>query len=153
MASDVLSSLLKDLEGYFECPLAPDAKQTCLVRLKTGVNVQLELDRAGENLIVGIKLGEVPPGRYRESLFKAALKSNGLSSGAGIFAYSPKSNQFILFAKVPLTVANPAKLKELFDPMFAKALLWQTSVTRSETPVVSSAGEAPTGSGIFGIKR
>lgn len=93
MVTDFFGSLLQELGKVLEIPdLHPDRNNSCQIVLKNGLNLQIELDRSGQFLIFGADLGVVPPGRYRENLFREALKANDMPHPIhGILAYSKKN--------------------------------------------------------------
>ncbi len=152
MLSSQFIALLKDLEPFFKCKLEPDQHQACLIKMGIGIRIQLELDSYGENLLVGVRLGVIPMSRYRENVFKAALKANGSSSpSTGIFAYSQKTGNLILFATIPFQEADQEKVIATLTPLIAKAHIWAEALSRGDIPILT---ERPSGqSGLFGLIR
>lgn len=156
MITDQFSSLLKELESFFHCQLVPDANNACLIRMQTGVEIQLELDRYGENLLIACRLNSPPPGRYRENVFKEALKSNSLQPPSfGTFGYSKKSDKMILFTKIALRYFNKESVISSILPAFvAKATTWHEALGRGDVPL--AANDVPTpnqANSIFGLNR
>ena len=104
MVMDLFESLLDEFSKAADLPnLKPDANNSCLIALpQNGPQIQLELDRSGEFLIMGCNLGFLPMGRYREMVLKEALRANGLPyPRVGTFAYVKKTDNLILFLKLP----------------------------------------------------
>lgn len=154
MVTDFFGVFLKDLGAILGIPeLQPDANNTCLIKFKENILVQMELDRHGQFFIVGTNLGEVPIGRYRENLFTEALKANGLPyPHYGTFAFSKQANQLILFKMFPQKDLNPTKVAEFIPPFVEKAKTWKEAIARGDVPIISAA--SPTGKtfGMFGLR-
>src|SRR4051812_7633992 len=100
MVSSQFGAILKEFENFFQCSLNPDENDSCLVQMGIGVTLQIELDRYGL-ILVGCRLGTLHMGRYRDGLMREALKSNGLMPpSTGVFGFSQKSSQLILFMRL-----------------------------------------------------
>lgn len=136
MFTDQFSAILKELEPFFKCSLSPDRNNSCLIRLNSGIKLQLEMDRLGESLLIACRIGVLPHGRFRENFFREALKSNGLDLSGGIFGFSKKSEQLILFAKIPVKEINYDKLVAILSPLILKANHWVEAFNRGEIPTV-----------------
>ena len=93
--------LLDELGDELEVGLAPDDNGACLLLFEGQTEVQLE--PVEDQLLVGMVMGHVPGGKGRERLFQAALIANGNHlPGMGVFAYSAKTDQLLLFEVMPL---------------------------------------------------
>jgi hypothetical protein len=138
MVTDFFGVLLQELSrlmGISE--LRPDRNNSCLINMQKGYKVQLEVDSSGRYLIIGCDLGEVPTGRYRETIFMEALKINGMPSVLnGHLAYSKKLNHLILFEMLDLTNINGDKVFAVMTPFLEKAAVWKDAITRGEIPVM-----------------
>jgi hypothetical protein len=98
MVASQFQAILQDLEPFFKCKLEPDNNNSCLIKMSSGIKIQIELDRYGDHLLIATRLGVLPAGRFRELVFKEALKANASDSPSqGVFGYSKKSEQLILF--------------------------------------------------------
>lgn len=153
MVTDAFGAMLQELSKALNIPdLHPDSNNCCLIKFKTGLQVQLELDRTSSALLAIVDLGQVPNGRYRESLFGEALKSNGLPPPRyGIFAYSKQADRFIYFEKFELQSLNGTKLAESMKPFLEMAKLWKDSIAKGNVPIVSAeTNQSPPG--IFGLR-
>lgn len=154
MVMDLLNTILKDLEKYINiADLHTDKNESCQIVYKNGFEVQLELDPAGEFLCVGTRLGVIPKGRYRQTLFKEALKANGLPPPRyGTFALSEKNNMLILFEYLWAKELNGEKLSAFLTHFHGKALVWKEAISRGDLPQLSqlaSKGVRP--KGMFGL--
>lgn len=150
MVTSQLGALLKEFESFFNCPLNPDDNNSCLIQLGSGVTLQIELDRYGL-LLVGCRLGVVHMGRYRNDLIRAALKSNELSSpSTGVFGFSQKSNQLILFIKFDPHLLTIHQITTVMPPFMEKAKKWMDAISKGEVPLMDSESTVKA-SGLFGL--
>lgn len=155
MVTDMFGTLLQELSTLIEATdLHPDRNNTCLVRLKSGLEIQLEIDRSGNFLVLGADLGTVHPGKYRENLFREALKANGLPYPLhGILAYSRKSDHLVLFEKLNIKDLNGEKIAAEIIPFSEKALVWKNAVAQNDIPIINQAYSSVTRSaGMFGLR-
>lgn len=150
MVSSHFESILKEFEPFFNCPLVPDSNDSCLVKMNNGLSIYIEINQAGQ-LLIGTKLGVLHMGRHRENLVQAALKSNDMSLSSGIFGFSNKSSQLILFM-----LTDPHQLHSvslLLTPFIAKAKKWLDAIEKGEVPLVERETPTPRSPfGIFGMK-
>jgi hypothetical protein len=149
-----LELILEELNRTAMLPIAnlhPDRNNSCLIRLPTGVEFQLESDAEERNLIVGSDLGDIPPGRYRQDLFKQALKSNGAPyPHYGTFAYSNSREHLILFDSLSYEGLTGQQVAEYLEKFIQKALTWRTAMNSNDIPAESS--EERSSGGFFGLK-
>lgn len=134
--------------------LGPDEHETCLVRLKNGIKVQIELLKAGDYLLIASDLGEIPPGRYRTDLFEAALNHNvSDEAGIGTFGFSKRSNHMLVFEKLPMKGLTGIKVADALQPLSEKAKKWQEAIQRGEIPSANASSTASSGrQGLFGLR-
>jgi hypothetical protein len=150
MVNSQFGAILKGFEPFFQCPLEPDANDSCLVKMGIGISIQIELDRSSQ-LLIGCRLGSLPMSRYRNNLLKEALKSNGASlPSTGVFGFSQKSNHLILFIKLNSDL-TPDQLSQAMFPFMAKAKLWTDAISKGETPTLNPSSSANSPSGLFGL--
>ena len=155
MVMDLLNAILKELEKHINIDdLHSDKNESCQIVFNNGFEVQLELDPTGEFLCVGTKLGVVPSGgRYRQSLFKEALKANGLPPPRyGTFAFSEKNNTLIFFEYLWAKELSGDKLFTFLTSFKEKALLWKDAIAKGNIPELSQL--SPKGArpkGMFGL--
>jgi hypothetical protein len=152
MVVNQFEALLQELEPFFQCQLTSDQNNSCLIKMKTGIKIQIELDRYGENLLMGIKLGAIPPGRYREMLFKEALKSNHTRIPfRGILGYSKKSSNLILFSLLDIRDVNQEKMITILTALLNKAETWASAISKGDIPFSLAESTINSQPGIFGI--
>lgn len=155
MVTDFFGTFLQELGAILQVEdLHPDANNSCLIKFKDDIRVQLEIDRQGQYLLLGSNLGEVPIGRYRENLFTEALKANGLPTlpRYGIFAYSKHANQLVLFEMFPIRELSSAKLGEFLPKYVEKAKIWKDAIARGDVPIISVATPSGKTMGMFGLR-
>jgi hypothetical protein len=149
MVSSLFESLLKDFEPIFNCALVPDENQSCLITTSSGITVQIELNSEGK-LIIGSKLGVLKMSAYRIHLLKEALKSNDAAlPHEGIFGYSTKSNQLILFLTIDTNQLNSEKIKTLLPPFLIKAKKWLDAISAGQIPSSEQKSNYVSPMGIF----
>ena len=95
-------------------------------------------------------------GRYRENLFREALKANGLPMPRqGIFSYSKKKDSLVLFDTLFMNELTAQKMADFLTPFMQKADLWRQAIPKGEIPSFTgnelSFGATPSGSGMFGL--
>lgn len=149
MVSSQFGLILKELESYFKCTLEPNHRNSCLIKMGIGLLLQIELSR-GDHLLIGVRLGSLHMGKYLKELIRAALKSNELTSlKSGVFGFSHKSSQLILFMRIDTTKFTPHELRDLLPPFVAKAKMWHDAIAKNEIPVIAQEIKQP--SGLFGL--
>lgn len=155
MVANLFETLLQELGRTEVIPiqdLHPDRNNSCLIRLKGGLEIQIELDGRQERLIIGCDLGAVSTGRYREEVFREALKANGLPYPRwGDFAYSQKSDHLILFQKMHTRDLTGEKVADFLTHFLEKAFQWRDALQRNEVPVVAGFGTTRP-MGMFGLR-
>ena len=155
MVTSALGVILQELGRSSVIPISdlhPDSNNSCLIRLKGGVEVQIEQDKSGQNLVIGCDLGDLPPGRYREDLFYEALKSNGMPHPRfGTFAYSKRTDHLILYETMSMQDLTGDKVADFLVKFVEKAFTWKTAIKSNEIPTLSNVRTSKFG-GIFGLK-
>ena len=132
---DFFTDILKEVGRLLNVALKPDAHDSCAIVLRDKITLRLELDKARENLIIGSEIGELPPGRYREEVLKAALLSNGAPPPLmGTFAFSKRRNALICFEMMDVKDFTPDRIVALLPPLIEKAEKWQEALLRGQVP-------------------
>ncbi len=151
MVTDVFGVILQEIGKNLQvADLHPDRNNSCLIKLKNGLHVQMEIDRTGQFLILGSDLGAPPPGRLREALFKEALRANGLPPPRnGIFAYSTRSEHVVIYESFNLKDLNGEKVVAVLEPFAEKAFTWKEAIAKGDIPPVHTNANRP--AGMFGL--
>lgn len=132
--------------------LKPDKFNTCLLKIEKKIEIQIEMDKDPSYLFFGTILGEVPPGRYRENLFEAALKTNDSTlTLIGILAYSKKNNQLIMFDRISTKNLNGSKIADYLKNFAEKAKIWKEAIERGETPSILEKAKKYEHARLFGL--
>lgn len=141
--------ILKDLEAYFNTHLEPDKNNSCLINYASGLSLQMELDKR-DNLVIAVRLGAIPASRYRDNVFREALKSNYANPPSdGIFAYSSKSGNLIYHVTIESQSLTADKITTKLTPFIEKATKWFEALSHGDMP----PSETPSGAdrGLFGL--
>lgn len=153
MVKDLYGTLLEEMGRSLKIEdLHADANNSCLIRLKNELRIQVEINPRTQFLLLGCDLGDIPPGPFRVDLFREALRANGQPHPQhGIFAYSNKTDHLVLFEYMHLKDLTGDKIADEIGPFSEKALLWKNSIAHNEVPVITVAGGRPT-FGMFGLR-
>lgn len=153
MVTDAFGQILHELGQLLKLKdLHADSNNSCLIKFKNGLQVQIEPDRRGDCLILGCDIGVIPPGRYRENIFREALKANGFTPPKAFhFAYSRKSDKLVLMAFLLLRHINGQKVYEQLLILIKQGESWKEALTRGEVP--SHLETQQQSSGIFGLGK
>jgi hypothetical protein len=154
MVTDLFGSLLQELSASLDIPaLHPDSNNSCLIKFKSGVAIQIEVDRSGHHLVIGSDLGSVPIGKYRENLFREALKCNELPPPLhGILSYSEKTDHLVIYEKLPLQDLNGEKIAAAITPFTEKALIWAEALKHNDIPAINQMSTSQGAGGMFGMR-
>ena len=133
--------------------LRPDSRNTCLIKFKDGSQVYIEMDKDADYLMIGAELTTIAPGRYRESLFAAALKSNALPyPKIGTFAYSENMNCLVMFERLWVKDLNGSQVAERLTAFIEKIRIWKSAIADSEVPTIAQMTTSDRQAGIFGLR-
>jgi hypothetical protein len=156
MVQDVFDSILQELGNAIGIEdLHLDEAGTCLIKFESGLEVYIEPFEKDAFMLLSTNIGEVPAGRYREDVFREALKANGLPAPRfGTFAFSDQSDQLILFGLLSLRELNGEKIAVFLHPFAEKALLWKTAIAGGDVPVADTMTTSQTTgpAGMFGLR-
>lgn len=130
---DKFQELLWDLGELVQLPLHVDKNQACNLLLDENLEVQMQMDKHGENLLVCAFLGEIPPGRFRENVLRDALKVNGQYQPFGSLAFFDKKSLLILHQFLPAETLNGEKLNEHLEVFIEEAEEWRRALASGST--------------------
>lgn len=147
---DRFSQLLYDLGLEIGEKLYPDRNRICKINYRHLLHVQLEFNDSKEQLLIALFLCDVPPGKYRETLLKEALKANDEFPRIGILSYSDRNNQLALHDNLDAQHLTGPKLFQFLEAFLKKGLAWKEAVEKGLPLPSPQAG--PTGGSIFGLK-
>lgn len=154
MVTGLFGSILDELSAALKiAKLEPDKNNTCLLRFANGLEVYLEMDKAEKNLVICTSVGQLPMGKYRENLCKAALAANALPYPRfGTFAFSEQANSLVLFEQFPSNNLHGDKVAEFLAPHVEKANAWRESIKRNEVPIITPPAAKGVPSGLLGLR-
>jgi hypothetical protein len=141
--------ILVELGKIFQLPLHIDHFHACTLQVHETMKIQLQLDMSQENLWIFSKLIEVPPGKFRENVFREALKANALPDPRiAILGYLSTTNHLALFQKYPLAILDGERLSGLIGSFLEMGQSWIQAITAGQ-PAPRSLS---TPSNPFGLK-
>ena len=130
---DKFQELLWDLGEYIKLSLHIDKNNACSLLLDETLEVQMQMDKNEENLIICAFLGTIPPGRFRENVLKDALKVNGRYRPFGSLAFYEKKNMLILHQFLLAEKLNGEKLVEHLEVFIGEAEEWRSALVNGAT--------------------
>jgi len=122
-----------------------DKNNACAIQVK-GIIVQMQADFSHEKLLVGCKIIEVGPGRFRENVLREALKANGQPDPrVGIFAYIAPINTLFLFQEYPFDLLTTGeRIAALLSPFIKTCTEWKQAIQNGQ-PAPLSESKGPFG--------
>lgn len=154
MVKEYYGTLLEEIGKIMHVTnLQPDKNNSCLIEFPNKVKVQLEVDSSRNLFIMGCNLGVVPPGRYRENIFREALRANGMPFPRnGDFSYSKQMDSLVLTRELPMQDIHPDKIVHELRNFLQKAGQWQEALARGDIPSIIQGTYMSKGSGgMFGL--
>lgn len=146
--------LLESIGKLLNIPLQADSHLSCKIDFpKEKIQVQLEMEQGTQNLIFGGNIVKIPPGRFKQNVFEQALKANNLDNPkGGILAYCPKTDQLVLFLKIPTQNITPEQIVAHLNLYKEKFIRWKEALERNEIPQLVGQVTAKGPSGLLGLK-
>lgn len=148
---DRFAQILYDLGSEMDLDLYPDPNRICQLNYHDELHIQIHFDEIKEEIIIACFLCEIPPGRYREKLLRAALISNNDYPRVGTLSYSEKNNKLTLVEKVYAPNMPSAKLHQIMQDFFDKGKTWKEAVEKGGLLPVQPSNKNSGGS-MFGMK-
>ncbi len=134
-----IEELLQHMGNALGISLHLDESDSCMIIIDEKLRVQIELHADGDKVVFAVFVAHVDPGKFREIVLAKAMQANNLPYPQyGIFGYSPYNNQLVLFDLLALDDLNGEKMADFFTLLTEKAKLWEESLERGETPVLST---------------
>jgi hypothetical protein len=153
MVTDRFGALIEELSTALKIKLAPDSHNACRIRFKDKLEVYMEPDGPGEMLQILLEIGKPGEGRFRENIFREALRANGLPfPRIGTFCYGQKTDSLLLFEFVPIEDLNGTRLADIITQLSEKARIWRESIEHGELPPFQSGKGGSRPEGVFGLR-
>lgn len=143
--------LLRDLGDKWATTLRPDHHNCCRLVFSDGLALQIDLNSNGDKILCAYNLGNVPPGAFRERVFKQALIFNGLQTKKGVLAFSSKNDELILFQYFLLSSITGEKLHKFLLSQVEHARMWIEALRSGQLPTSEEMG-VPSKSGYLGLQ-
>lgn len=141
---DIFTDLLQGLGKTFSVHLQPDRNNACLLQINKTVQIQIQVDSAEENLMLGSKVCTIAPGKFRENVLRNALQHNALPELLGAFGFIRETNTLVLFTFVYLRDKNPEAIATIIEEFFQIITSWKEAIQSNlpgptlKTKVISS---------------
>ena len=137
--------------------LVPNEYHACSIRLNDfpDLSFQIQMDRVSSQVLIVGEIIDVPPGIYKQQVFRAALFSNSeLYPRIGTLSYSDKNSTLVLHDFIPLEHLDGNKLYNYILAFSIKCNEWKQSVETGQLPDTpeDTEGNAPLPSSPFDIK-
>ncbi len=127
--SDLFERLLRELGPLFHLKLKEDKIHACSIHIHDHLTIQLQPDAHQQHLWIFAKIAELPPGKFREEVFKETLKANALPDPRiAHFGYIANTNHLALFQSYPLLILNAERLAGLIGAIVEMAITWQHAI-------------------------
>ncbi len=158
MITDRFGALLEELSTTLKMNLKPDSNNSCMIRYPDGIELRMQPSNTEDILYLIVEVGTPAQGRYRENVFREALKANGLPPPrAGIFCYSKIKDLLLIYDALPFDELNGHRLSEIMTQVLERARLWKDSISRGEIPSYRSneltfGSTSGSKSGMFGLR-
>ncbi|NGX50366.1 MAG: hypothetical protein K1060chlam2_00211 [Chlamydiae bacterium] len=127
---DRFQELLWDLGELIKLPLHIDKNNACKLLLDEKLEMQIEMDAEGEQLLIAAFISEIPPGKFRENVLRDAMKVNSTYHPFGSFAYLEKTNFLILHQYIPTSNLSGEKLSDHLDLFVEESEEWRAALER-----------------------
>lgn len=99
--------------------------------------MQIELDESSSNILIGSFLCDIPPGKFRENVFKNTLKANGQIPQTGVFAFNEPNAKLALFKYIPLEKEPVATLRGTIEHFIDQAMQWKEAIEAGRSAPLS----------------
>lgn len=154
MVTDFFGVILQELGNVLQIPdLHPDKNNSCLIKFPSGLKIQIEVDPKTESLTLGCDLGEIPAGKYRENIFREALKANGMPRPQnGIFGFSQDTGHLVIFEALNSKDLRGGHVATALTPFIEKAQTWSEAIAKGDVPLVSNMYSTKRSTGMFGLR-
>ena len=135
---DRFEEVLRLFGNSLDLPLHIDKHGACAIQIH-GIIIQLQPDPTHERLLVGCKIIEVGPGKFRENVLREALKTNGLPDPrVGRFAYIVQINTLFLFQEYPFDLLTTGeRIAGLLSSFIKTCADWKSAIQNGQPAPIS----------------
>lgn len=128
---DIFTDLLQGLGKTFSVHLQPDRNNACLLQINKTVQIQIQVDSAEENLMLGSKVCTISPGKFRENVLRNALQHNALPELLGAFGFIRETNTLVLFTFVYLKGKSPEMIATIIEEFMQIISSWKEAIQKN----------------------
>ncbi|HEX2582719.1 MAG TPA: CesT family type III secretion system chaperone [Chlamydiales bacterium] len=130
---DRFEEVLHLFGNCLDLPLHVDKNNACAIQVQ-GTIIQMQTDTSQEKLLIGCKIIEVGPGKFREHVLREALKANDLPDPrVGIFAYIASINTLFLFQEYPFDLLTTGeRVAGLLGPFIKTCTDWKNAIQNGQ---------------------
>lgn len=146
--------LMEGLSEKVNRDLQIDKNGRVVLRIKDQINIQFEVDKTREEILIAAFVEELPPGKFREHILRDALKANSLyPEKHSILSYMQKENYLMIHQKFSMDQVTFEKFYESIQNISLRAFSWYEAIDngRSCPDEEITTTESSKGS-IFGIQ-
>jgi hypothetical protein len=129
---DRFQKLLNELGQLINLPLHLDKNHACKLSINNLLHIQIEMDTAQERILIGSFICDVASGKFREEIFRKALKINGSFPRIGTLAFSPRNNQLFLFHYLAITQLSADAFASFLAQFIDTADQWRSSIENGQ---------------------
>ncbi|NDD57763.1 MAG: hypothetical protein EBZ47_00715 [Chlamydiae bacterium] len=127
--------------------------RVCKLHIDGKIHLHLEYDESKDLLLLASLVCEVPPGKFRENVFKEALKINDSFPRIATIAFSEKGNQLALFDYLSFVYLDVHKLNSLMHAFLDYAFEWKRAIESGNLNSIALPPSSSMHSSIFGVKK
>ncbi len=137
---DRFEEVLRLFGNCLDLPLHIDKNNACAIQVK-GIIIQMQTDPSQEKLLIGCKIVEVGPGKFRENVLREALKANDLPDPkVGTFAYIIAINALFFFQEYPFDILTTGeRVASLIGPFIKTCTDWRNAIQNGQAAPLSDA--------------
>ena len=126
--TNTFADIIYELGKNIDLDLSLDTKNTCTLLIDEKLSVQIEFDKATDNLLLAAFISPLPPGKFREKVLLSALKTNFSSPLCPILSYNERNNQLALFEYLSLDKTDGKNLYNKLAEFIDIAIRWQKAI-------------------------
>jgi hypothetical protein len=120
--------LIEALSETLQVPLHAERGSSCKLLIDGRMDLSIECDSSAENILLGCLICDVPPGRFRELLFKETLRMNAHYPRPGTFAYSERASKLCLYQYIPFVNLSSLRFSNLLEEFLEFADAWRRAI-------------------------
>lgn len=136
-------TFLDRLGEIMETSIKADLQNSCTLRINDDLDVQLELDRVGEYLTVGIDILFLEMGPFRNDVFFNAMKANGVPQQRyGTLSFVEKTGHFFIHHQFFFPSLEVENFYHSLSEITYRAHIWKKAIMANQS-LPDDPGEVP----------